>query len=290
MSIDILQEKIRKLKNPSVIDFGMPDIPPHILAEEPDEAAAYQRYCLELLAGLKETVPAVRFHFNAFALMGAGGLDRMAQVLASAGSMGFYVFLDAPGVGSPAEAEMAAQRFLGKDSPWRCDGILVQPYLGTDCVKPFLRLGLAEKKTVFLLARSANRSASEIQDLLTGTRVVHHVVVESVKLLGSSAIGRCHYNEVGAVISATKGQGIRNLRSSFPEVFFLMDGLDYVGGNASNCSAGFDRVGHGAAACAGSSVIGAWVSAGSDGRDYVELAAAAAERMKKNLTRYTTVL
>ena len=73
-------------------------------------------------------------------------------------------------------------------------------------------------------------------------------------------------------------------------VFLLVDGLDYPSGNAKNCGFAFDRLGHGAAVCVGPSVTAAWKETESDGQDYVEQAVQAAERIKKNLSRYVTIL
>ena len=71
----------------------------------------------------------------------------------------------------------------------------------------------------------------------------------------------------------------------------LLDGFDYPNANAKNCSNAFDKFGHGAIACGGTSITCAWKQVeGSDGRDFGEHAVAAAERMKKNLTRYTTIM
>ena len=73
-------------------------------------------------------------------------------------------------------------------------------------------------------------------------------------------------------------------------MFLLVDGLDYPSGNAKNCSHAFDRFGYGAAVCAGPSVTAAWKENETDGHDYVDFAVLAAERMKKNITRYITIL
>ena len=74
MAIDKLQDKIRKLKNPSVVDFSItPDlVPPHILQSEGSFLPAYERFCMELMGALKATVPAVRFGLDYFALFGLG--------------------------------------------------------------------------------------------------------------------------------------------------------------------------------------------------------------------------
>ena len=76
MSIDVLQEKIRKLKNPSMVDLALAagDLPGMLVEQERNEAKAYGRFCLEMLENLKALVPAVRVGFTAFALMGVPGL------------------------------------------------------------------------------------------------------------------------------------------------------------------------------------------------------------------------
>ena len=70
----------------------------------------------------------------------------------------------------------------------------------------------------------------------------------------------------------------------------MVDGLDYPSGNAKNCSYAFDRFGYGAVVCAGPSVTAAWKEAESDGQDFATQAVQAAERIKKNLNRYITIL
>ena len=69
MSVDILQERIRKMKNPSMLELALPlcDLPPQF--EKTGEG--YGAFCRQLLDVLKGIVPAVRFSFSAFALNGA---------------------------------------------------------------------------------------------------------------------------------------------------------------------------------------------------------------------------
>jgi len=75
MSVDLLHEKIRKLKNPSMVDLSCREemLPPHLLAEHGCFTAAYGRFCRELMDGLQEIVPVLRFPFGDFALLGADG-------------------------------------------------------------------------------------------------------------------------------------------------------------------------------------------------------------------------
>jgi orotidine-5'-phosphate decarboxylase len=289
MSIDKLHEKIRKLKNPSVIDFGIkPDrLPPHLLEE--GELPGYVRFCNELMGALKETVPAVRFPFGAFALYGPEGLAALQGLLKRAGELGFYVLLDSPEILSPWAADRTAQ-LIFEENAFICDGLIIGSFIGSDGVKPFLPYCKDGSKALFVVVRSPNKSASELQDLLTGTRLVHVAASEMVNRFGETILAKCGYSRVGIAASAGAPDSLRNLRTRHNRMFLLVDGLDYPSGNAKNCSFAFDRFGYGAAVCAGPSITAAWKIAETDGKDYVAQAQQAAERMKKNITRYITIL
>ena len=292
MSIDVLHEKIRKLKNPSVIDFGMKadSLPAKLIEEEGSLTKAYSRFCCELMEGLKDLVPAVRFSFSMFALLGAEGLDTLSFLLKKASETGFYVLLDSPDLYSPWAADRAAEAIFGADSAFPCDGLILSPYIGSDSITPFLPYCQQDKKDLFVIVRSPNKTASELQDLLTGSRLVHGAAADLVKRHGDPIFGRCGYSRVNALVNAGSPDSLRNLRAKYPHMYLLVDGLDYPSGNAKNCSYVFDRFGYGAVVCAGPLVTSAWKEAESTGEDYVAQAVQAAERMKRNLTRYITVL
>lgn len=290
MSIDALHDKIRKLKNPSMVDFGVKKdcIPNHILEEEGSFTAAYVRFCRELMAGLKGIVPAVRFAMGDFALLGSEGMAQLTLLLKEAAELGYYVVLDAPEITSPWAADRVAEAVFGGEN-YPCDALVISPYIGSDAIKPFVPSCKAGKD-LFVIVRSPNKSASDLQDLFTGSRLVHNAAADLVNRLGETITGRCAYSRIGAVVSAGTPNSLKNLRNSYRGMYLLVDGLDYPSGNHKNCSYAFDQFGYGAVVCAGPSVTAAWKEAESDGTDYVICAQQAAERMKKNLCRYVTIL
>ena len=290
MSIDVFQEKIRKTKNPSVLvaEAFFDWVPPHILSECGNTAAALTRYYLELMDVLKGTVPAIRFGFGSFGLLGTDGLSALGKLMKAAKEKGYYVLLDAPEVLSPAAAKNAAQLLGEGESRYPCDGIVFSAWLGSDILKAFLPL-TKKGKSLFPVLRTANKSAAEIQDLLTGNRLVHTAAADIISRQGETVVGKCGYSQIGAVAAASAADSLRSLRGKYSRLFLLLDGFDYPNANAKNCSYAFDKLGHGAAACGGSCIAAAWQEDG-DGSDYLEKVKQGAERMKKNLTRYITVL
>ena len=288
MAVDVLQEKIRKLKNPTVLECALPlaDLPPQFSRN----ADGYGTFCRELLHGMKESVPAVRISFSAFALLGADGLAELEKNLHTAAELGYYVLLDAPELLSPGMAAVAADTLFGEKSQFPCDGLVISGYAGSDIIKPFLPYCKKAQKDIFVVARTANKSAPELQDLLTGSRLVHAAAADHVNRYGGGTEGRFGYTQVGILAAASSADSLRSLRTKYPRLFMLLDGYDYPNANAKNCSHAFNKFGYGAAACSGTGITCAWKQNQSDGSDWLTHAVDAAERMKKNLTRYVTIL
>ena len=292
MSVDVLQEKIRKSKNPSVVDLSLTvsDLPPHLLAAEGTAVKAYDRFCRELLDALKGTVCAVRVSFTAFSLLGGEGLQLLTEILHKAKNLGYYVILEAPYVLSPMMAAGVAEAVFGEHPLYPCDGLILGAYPGSDIIKPFLPSVKDGKKDLYCVVRTSNKSAPEIQDLLSGSRLVHVAAADQINRFGAELTGKFGYARIGVMAGANSADSLKNLRGKYPRLFLLVDDMDYSGCNAKNCSFAFDKFGHGAAVCAGPTITMAWKTAETDGTDYLEHAVAAAERMKKNLIRYTTIL
>lgn len=292
MSVDLLQEKIRKYKNPSVLDMTVTEkmIPPQLRETGDDFLQTSQVYCRQMLNALKDTMPAVRFGFSNFALLGSGGLASLQELLDYAAALGYYVILDFAEILSPAAAEYSATLLFSESSPWHFNGLILPTYIGSDGLKPFTKAIAKEDKSVFGVVRTGNKSATELQDLFTGNRLSHMAAADLVNRLGEPMQGKSGYHKVGALAGAASADSLRTLRSKYPHLFLLLDGYDYPNANAKNCSYAFDRLGHGAAACAGSSILGAWMEEGANPESYIQLAVEAAERMKKNLCRYIMIL
>ena len=289
MSVDILQDKIRKSKNPTILELNLNpgDLPPSYERH----AGGYGAFCRKLLDGLKGIVPGVRVSFASFSLLGAEGMTELSKTLEYAVSQGYYVILDAPEILAPAGAKQVAEAIFGEYSTFPCDGLVISGYLGSDGIKPFLPYTKKNKKDLFVIARTANKTASEIQDLLAGSRVVHAAVADHVNRYGADTVGKFGYTRVGILGAASSADSLRTLRSKYPKLFFLVDGYDYPNANAKNCSFAFDKFGHGAAICSGAGIACAWMqNENVDGSDWMEYAIAAAERMKKNLSRYITIM
>lgn len=306
MSVDVLQAKIRKLKNPTMVCIcpTIRELPLHIKEDARHQygqtlraaAEAYKAFSFGILDALKDTVPAVSVVSGAFSALGADGVAAMQEVLSYAASLGYYVLLDMMRADLGTTAEDLADACFGSVqvgeasfTPYPCDGILMSGFLGSDAVSPFAA-HCREGKNVFIVARSSNKSAREVQDLLAGDRVVYQVMADLAMRWSTGLFGQNGYSEIGIAVGATNRQVLQTLRRKYDRLFFLVPGYGAQGAGAKDAQYAFDRMGHGAAIMAGRSILYAFQKQDSDGRDYQQAAVAAAEKMKKQILSYITVM
>lgn len=290
MSVDRLQDKIRKLKNPTVVDFNFTkdDIPSAFLQDDPFFPSAFEAYSKALLDGFKDQVGAVRFSLNRASVYGAEGIIALKEVMRYATKLGFYVLLDAPAAFDAGDAQIAAQKLFADE--WKFDGLVICAYIGSDAIRPYAQMLEQSNKALFVLTRSSNRSCQELQDLLTGSRLVYQAMADVVNRFAQGSTGRSGYGPVAAVAAANAPEALRILREKYKYQFLLVEGYDAPNANAKNCANAFDKLGHGAAVCAGTSVTAAWKEDPWTPEDYMQAAEESLRRIKKNLTRYVTIL
>ena len=113
---------------------------------------------------------------------------------------------------------MYAQTFFGN---MNFDSVTINPYMGSDSVKPFLEF---ENKTSILLGLTSNSGASDIQLKKTNQ---DYVFIEMIK----SSMNWGNEENMMYVVGATKPQYIEKIRELIPNHFLLMPGVGAQGGD-----------------------------------------------------------
>jgi len=307
MSIDALQERIRKFKNPTMVslDPSQDLIPSFVLKDAFDQlgetpqglARAYMRFCRDILVTLRDVVPAVKIQATCFEILGSYGVAVLQELCSTAHEMGYYVLLDSRGGDLAHISEMYAKAVfdhvqIGSKTyrPYVCDAVTLNGYLGSDAVKPFIPYCKEAGKNLFLLVKTSNRSGREVQDLISGDRVVHTAMADLAMRWSTDLFGKYGYSEIGAIVPATDSKALTTLRQKYDRLFFQVEGYGAQGGTAKGVSTAFDQFGHGAVVVASRSILGAWKKSEDSGRDYAERALEAAVKMKKDIGKYVTVI
>lgn len=307
MSIDVLQNRIRKLKNPSAVglDPRLELIPGAILedafsrfGQTPEGAAEAQRiFCIGVLDALADIVPAVKFQTADFLAFGHAGIAALETLSSYAAKKGYYVLMDTMRGDVGPTAQVCANTYFGGTTiggqaylPFCADAVTLNAYPGSDGIKPFLPYCKDQGKNLFLLVKTSNKSSREIQDLISGDRVVHTAMADLAMRWSADLLSKSGYSEVGIVVGATHPAVLRTLREKYDRLFFLVPGYGAQGGGAKDVSNAFDRFGHGALVCASRSILAAWQKDGTDGAPYADSIRAAAIKMRADIGSYITVI
>lgn len=137
------------------------------------------------------------------------------------------------------------------------DFATVNPYLGTDGIRPFVEVCREEKKGLFVLVKTSNPSSGEFQDRLIDGRPLYEWVGEKVAAWGEAHMGDS-YSYIGAVVGATYPEMGKILRKIMPKAYILVPGYGAQGATAKDLKPYFNEDGLGAIVNSSRGVIAAY--------------------------------
>ncbi|MCR4434345.1 MAG: orotidine-5'-phosphate decarboxylase [Clostridiales bacterium] len=306
MFIDVLIDRTKEMKNPSVVGLDTRiDYVPSFIREN-----AFKEYgrnikgaCEAILSFNKkiidavcDIVPAVKPQMAYYEMYGLEGLRVFYETVGYAKKRGMLVIVDGKrnDIGSTAEAYSSAylgQTFVdgGHQESMLCaDALTVNPYLGYDGIKPFVEDCKKYGKGIFVLVKTSNPSSGQVQDLLTDRgRSLYEIMAEYVEDWGKSLVGKNGYSSVGAVVGATYPNQAKILRKIMKTAYILVPGYGAQGGTARDAAHSFNADGLGAIVNASRSILCAYRSEpwkGKYGEDrFDEASRAEAERMRDDI-------
>ncbi|MBP5263584.1 MAG: orotidine-5'-phosphate decarboxylase [Lachnospiraceae bacterium] len=260
--INKLIEKIQKTQAPIVVglDPMMKYVPSQIqkaafaqFGETLEGAAeAIWQYNKGIVDAIYDLVPAVKPQIAMYEQFGIPGLVAFKKTVDYCKEKGLVVIGDIKrgDIGSTSEAyavghlgkvAVGANAFYGFDE----DFVTVNPYLGSDGVKPFVKICKEEKKGIFVLVKTSNPSSGEFQDRLVDGKPLYEIVGEKVAEWGADCMGD-GYSYVGAVVGATYPEQGKLLRKVMPKAFILVPGYGAQGGKGADLVHFFNEDGLGA--------------------------------------------
>lgn len=272
--IQKLIEGIKRTKAPIVVglDPMMNYIPEHIQKKAFAEfgetlegaAEAVWQYNKGIVDAVYDLVPAVKPQIAMYEQFGIEGLKAFEKTVSYCQEKGLVVIGDIKrgDIGSTSEAYAVGH--LGKVqvgshsfSGFHEDFVTVNPYLGSDGVKPFMKICKEEKKGLFILVKTSNPSSGEFQDRLVDGRPLYELVGEQVAAWGEELMGDT-YSYVGAVVGATYPEMGKTLRKIMPKSFILVPGYGAQGGKGADLVHFFNDDGLGAIVNSSRGIIAAY--------------------------------
>ena len=272
--INTLVDKIKKTEAPIVVglDPMLGYIPEHIVNSAYDKcgknlegaAEAIWQYNKGIVDAVYDLIPAVKPQIAMYEQFGIPGMIAFKKTVDYCKEKGLVVIGDiklgdigstsaAYATGHIGKVEIDGSFFRGFDE----DFITVNPYLGTDGIKPFADVCKEEKKGMFILVKTSNPSSGEFQDRLIDGRPLYEHVAEKVVEWGNDVMGD-DYSYIGAVVGATYPEMGKVLRELMPKSYILVPGYGAQGGQGKDLVHFFNKDGLGAIVNSSRGIIAAY--------------------------------
>lgn len=272
--INKLVKKIEELQAPIVVglDPMLNYVPEHVKQKAYAEfgetlegaAEAIWQYNKAIVDATYDLIPAVKPQIAMYEQFGIPGLSAFKKTVDYCKSKDLVVIGDIKrgDIGSTSGAYATAH--VGKIQvgsktyvPFDEDFVTVNPYLGSDGVKPFIDVCKEEDKGLFVLVKTSNPSSGEFQDRLVDGRPLYEIVGEMVDKWGQEHMGDS-YSYVGAVVGATYPEMGKVLRQLMPKTYILVPGYGAQGGKAADLAPYFNKDGLGAIVNSSRGIIAAY--------------------------------
>lgn len=272
--IQKLISKIQKTNAPIVVglDPMLGYIPEHIKTKAYAEfgetlegaAEAIWQFNKEIVDHTYDIIPAVKPQIAMYEQFGIEGLKAFKKTVDYCKEKDLVVIGDikrgdigstsaAYAVGHLGKVQVGSKTYAAFDE----DFATVNPYLGSDGIKPFIDVCKEEKKGLFILVKTSNPSSGEFQDQLVDNKPLYELVGEKVAQWGEECMGDS-YSYIGAVVGATYPEMGKALRKIMPKTYILVPGYGAQGGKGADLVHFFNEDGLGAIVNSSRGIIAAY--------------------------------
>lgn len=200
------------------LDPHLPDLP------RPDALAA-RDFCLNLIDATADLAAAFKPNAAFFEVFGSEGIKVLAEVI-QAVPKDIPVILDAKRGDIASTAQAYAQAAF---KTFSAHAVTISPYLGYDSLQPFLE---DSQRGVFLLCKTSNPGAADLQDLLVGQLPEPLSAFGRYQLYQVVAMLAETWNKtdnLGLVVGATHPDALEKVRHLAPNLWILSPGVGAQG-------------------------------------------------------------
>ncbi|HBI62805.1 MAG TPA: orotidine-5'-phosphate decarboxylase, partial [Lachnospiraceae bacterium] len=196
-----------------------------------------------------DLIPAVKPQIAMYEQFGIPGMVAFQKTVAYCKEKGLIVIADikrgdigstsaAYAVGHLGKVTVGSKSYAVFDE----DFATVNPYLGSDGVKPFLEVCKEQDKGIFVLIKTSNPSSGEFQDQKVDGVPLYELVGRKVAAWGEECMDG-DYSNVGCVIGATYPEMGKIMRQKLPKSYILVPGYGAQGGTAKDLAVYFNEDG-----------------------------------------------
>ena len=195
-----------------------------------------RQFSMNVVEAASGFVPAVKPQAAMFEAFGPEGVAILSETARAARKAGLLVIMDAKrgDIGSTSAAY--AEAYLGDDAPFASDALTVNPWMGIDTLMPFIERAEASGSGLFILVRTSNGGAADLQELETDGMLVYQKLAQKLAPLIEKANGKSGLSSFGIVAGATVPEQAKALRALLPSAPFLIPGFGAQGAGPAHAT------------------------------------------------------
>lgn len=212
------------------LDTDLSYIPQCILNEEESAGERIFRFNKEIIDQTKDLVACYKVQIAYYEALGVEGMEAYKKTMAYIRKEGQISIGDAKRGDIAATAQMYAKGHFEGD--FEADILTVNGYMGEDAISPFYPY--LKDKGLFVLLRTSNKSAVDLQDVEAGDQKVFMHMGDLIEKWGSDFIGESGFSSIGSVVGLTYPEEFSLLAETYPKMFFLVPGYGAQGGTGKD--------------------------------------------------------
>ncbi|NMM63228.1 orotidine-5'-phosphate decarboxylase [Clostridium sp. P21] len=282
MIIDRLYESVEKKGHVCVgIDTDIEYIPKWVMDKNNSIEDAIFEYNKNIIDATLDIASCYKVQIAYYEALGISGLMVYKKTLEYIRNKKAIVIADIKRGDIAKTAEMYAKAHFEGD--FESDFLTLNPYMGLDGIEPYLPYVKNKEKGLFLLVRTSNKGAEDIQYIDTKKEEkVYSVVGEKIQQIGNECMGSCGYSSIGGVVGCTHVEEGIKLRSDLNKMFFLIPGYGAQGGKAEDVAL-YLKEGNGGVVNSSRGILLAYKKVENGEKNYAQYAREEAIRMRDDI-------
>lgn len=232
MIIDKLYEQVEQKSFVCVgLDTNYNSLPQKLKANVSVSEAIFQ-FNKEIIDHTHDLAAIFKLQIAYYEAFGLEGLSAYAKTVRYLRNKNLLTIGDVKRGDIAATAKMYAKAHF--ESEFEVDFITLSPYMGFDSIDPYLPYLESGKKGVFVLLRTSNPGAKDIEYLEHNGRALYYTIGDGLSKMGEAFIGSCGYSSLGLVVGGTHSEEAVEIRQQYKHSFFLIPGYGAQGGKSED--------------------------------------------------------
>lgn len=234
MVIDKLYERVEKNGHVCVgLDTSLDYVPEYFKNKYNNEEDIIFNFNKEIIDATYDEIACFKVQIAYYEALGLKGLRAYKRTLDYIKRLNAIVISDIKRGDISSTAKMYAKAHFEGD--FETDFITLSPYMGLDSIEPYFEYMKQKGKGVFVLVRTSNEGAKDIEFIESKEgKKVYEVVGQKLRDMGKNFLGNCGYSSIGGVVGCTHVDEATKLRKDLESMFFLIPGYGAQGGKAED--------------------------------------------------------